>query len=86
MGSTVCIAYSVTASNDLSAVIVMESQIIKCKMLPYRTNCIGYNDLGCSDKPGIMIGRCEAKHTILYKSGYVLAIADHAHIGVSMRS
>ena len=38
--STVCIRYSVTVSNDLS-VIVIESWIIKSKMLPYHTNCIG---------------------------------------------
>ena len=49
--STVRIGYSVTASNDLS-VIAMESRIIKSKMLPYHTNCIGYSDLGYSDKPG----------------------------------
>ena len=82
---TVCIGYSVTASNDLS-VIAMESQIIKSKTLPYHTNCIGYSDLGYSDKPGITIERREAKRTILYKSGSLLAIANHAHIGVSMRT
>ena len=82
---TVRIGYSVTASNDLS-VIAMESRIIKSKTLPYHTNCIGYSDLGYSDKPGITIGRREAKRTILYKSGSLLAIADHAHIGVFMRT
>ena len=56
---SVCIGYSVTASNDLS-VIVIESQMIKSKTLPYHTNCIGYSDLGYSDKPGIMIGTHEA--------------------------
>ena len=61
------IGYSVTASNDLS-VIAMESRIIKSKTLPYHTNCIGYSDLGYSDKPGITIGRREAKRKILYKS------------------
>ena len=74
-----------TASNDLS-VIVMESRIIKSKTLPYHTNCIGYSDLGYSDKPGITIGRRKAKRTILYKSGSLLVIADHAHIDVSMRT
>ena len=64
--STVCIGYSVTVSNDLS-VIVIESQIFKCITLPYHTNCIGYSDLGYSDKPVIMIGRREAKRTILCK-------------------
>ena len=53
---TVRIGYSVTASNDLS-VIAMKSRIIKSKTLPHHTNCIGYSDLGYSDKPGITIGR-----------------------------
>ena len=76
------VGYSVIASNDLS-VIVMESHKIKSKTLAYHTNCIGYSDLGYSDKPGITIGRRKAKFTILCKSG---SIADHAHISVSMRT
>ena len=55
-------------------------------MVPYHTNCIGYSDLGYSDKPGITIGRREARRTILYKSRSLLAIAPYAHIGVSMRT
>ena len=61
-GYTVRIGYSVTASNDLS-VIAMKSLIIKSKTLPHHTNCIGYSDLGYSDKPGITIGRREANRT-----------------------
>ena len=59
--STACIRYSVTVSND----IITESWIIKTKTLPFHTNCIGYSNLGCSDKSGITIGRREAKRTIL---------------------
>ena len=61
--------YSVTASNDLS-VIAMKSRIIKSKTLPHYTNCIGYSDLGYSDKPVITIGRREAKRTKLYNCIY----------------
>ena len=64
--STVRIGYSVTASDDLS-VIAMKSRIIKSKTLPHHANCIGYSDLGYSDKPVITIGRREAKRTKLYK-------------------
>ena len=83
MQGTVHIGYNLTVSNDLS-VIAIESQITK--MLPYHTNCIGYSDLGYSDKLLIMIERREAKHTILYKSRLFLVIADHTYIGVSMRT
>ena len=63
---TVRIGYSVTASNDLS-VIAMKSRIIKSKTLLHHTNCIGYSDLGYSDKPVITIGRREGKRAKLYK-------------------
>lgn len=61
--STVYIGYSVTASSDVS-VIVIES---RAKHFACHTNCISYSDLACSNKSDIMIERCEAKPTILYK-------------------